>query len=251
MNQLLFSDRIKKESSGFMRIGVFDSGIGGLTVLKKIREAYPNNDYIYYGDNKNVPYGNKTKEQLITLGKNCIQFLKEKNVDFIIVACGTLSSNCTKELKEEFPNLSNITDSTFKFFNESSYQKIGVLATPATISTHVFKTHLKNNVIEVSCPLFAEYIEKGLINNEEFQRAMESYLEPLKDVDAIILGCTHYPFIENEISEFYNNKIPIFNMADFILPIIKENQGNSSVQIYFSDPKKELIEFAYQFLNIE
>lgn len=234
-----------------MRIGVFDSGIGGLTVLKKIREAYPNNDYIYYGDNKNVPYGSKTKEQLIELGKNCIQFLKEKQVDFIVVACGTLSSNCTQELKEEFPNLSNIIDPIIDFFNDSSYQKIGVLATPATISSHAFQTKIKKEVVEVACPLFVEYIEKGLTNTKEFDQVKKEYLQQLGEVDSIILGCTHYPLIQDQIKDFYQNQVPTFNMADFILPAIKENQGTGSVQIFFSNPKEEILAFAQQFLKNE
>ena len=124
-----------------MRVGLFDSGIGGLTVLKVLMDKYPSNDYIYYGDTKNVPYGDKSKEELLDLARSNINFLISKNVDMIIVACGTVSSNCLDILVKEYDiPIISIVKPTIDYLNNSMFNNIGVIATHATINSHIFKT---------------------------------------------------------------------------------------------------------------
>ena len=128
-----------------MRVGVFDSGIGGLTVLKKLKEKYPLNDYIYVGDNLNVPYGIKSKKELLKLSIDIIEFLINKKVDVIVIACGTVSSNVYKELKEKYKiKIIDIITPTINYLKKSNYKNILVFATKATINSHIFKNNIEN-----------------------------------------------------------------------------------------------------------
>ena len=145
-----------------MKIGLFDSGIGGLTVLKVLKEKYPYNEYIYYGDTLNLPYGNKSPKELLTLAYKDIEFLINKKVDLIVIACGTISSTCFKTLKKECPvPLVSIIDPTINYLNNSNYNNIGVIATSATINTHIFKNNIKKNVYEIETPELVSAIESN------------------------------------------------------------------------------------------
>ena len=212
-----------------MRVGLFDSGIGGLTVLKTLLKKYPNNEYVYYGDTLNVPYGNKSKEELLDLAKKNIEFLISKNVDFIIVACGTVSSNCLDYLKENYsiPIISVISP-TIEYLNNSNYSNIIVIATNATINSHIFKNNINKNIYEVATPKLVNIIESG--NYEELDGVLHEYLDEYKDkVDAIVLGCTHYPIIKDYISNIIN--CDIIDMSEYI----EIEEGTSkSLEIYFS-----------------
>ena len=134
-----------------MRIGMFDSGVGGLTVLKAFLKKHPNNEYVYYGDTKNVPYGNKTKEELLKLSTGIIKYLESKNVDIIIIACGTVSSNIYEELKQvtKIP-LYSIIEEIPNYIEEKEYKHVTVMATSATINSHIFKQKIKVSVKEIS-----------------------------------------------------------------------------------------------------
>ena len=137
-----------------MRIGVFDSGVGGLTVLKEVIKKYPNNQYFYFGDNINVPYGTKTKEELFCLASNIIEFLLTKEVDMIVIACGTVSSNIYSQLvlKYDIP-MFNVIDATINYVNNSNLENIGVIATDMTVKSKVFEK-LNKKVISKACPFF-------------------------------------------------------------------------------------------------
>ena len=212
-----------------MRIGIFDSGMGGLTVLKNLLDRYYNNEYIYYGDTKNVPYGNKSIEELKVLSSNIIDFLISKNVDMIIIACGTISSNISDYLRNKYSiKIIDIISPTIKYINESNYNKIGVLATHNTINSRVFSKNTNKDIKEVECPLFVPIIEKN--QYDKLDECLEMYLNNLKDRDLIILGCTHYPIIKNEIQNYLKDST-ILNMADNISIL---NGEKNSVELYFS-----------------
>ena len=128
-----------------MRIGVFDSGIGGVNVLSSLIKKYPNNEYIFYGDTKNLPYGDKTKKELFNLASKAIDFLLTKNVEIIIIACGTVSSTCYKKLKEKYDiPLFDIISPTIRYLKKSSIMNIGVIGTKRTIESNVFAINGKN-----------------------------------------------------------------------------------------------------------
>lgn len=217
-----------------MTIGLFDSGIGGLTVLKNLKERYPHNDYVYYGDNINIPYGNKTKEELFQLSSKVVEFLISKKVDLIIIACGTISSNCYNDLKNKYKiTIIDIITPTIKKIKENNYQDITVLATTRTINSHIFKNSLPNiKVQEIECPTLASLIENRKYNEIDIDKYLRNSIS-----DNVVLGCTHYPLIKHKINK------NCIDMADNI--VLDINQGNSSIEINFARLDKDI------YLNIK
>lgn len=214
-----------------MKIGVFDSGIGGLTVLKKLTDRFPNNEYIYYGDTKNIPYGDKSIDELKILSSNIIDFLIKKQVDMIIIACGTISSNLSNYLKEKYTTkIIDIITPVVNYLNNSNYKTIGVIATQATINSKVFNNSVNKDIIEQACPKFVPLIENNNLN--KLKEYFNIYLKNLNNCDLIVLGCTHYPIIKKEISEYLNNNIKLLDMAECICDI--PNDGVSKIDLYFS-----------------
>ena len=211
-----------------MKVGLFDSGIGGLTVLKTLIKKYPNNEYIYYGDTLNVPYGNKSREELLVLSKNNMEFLISKGAELIIIACGTVSSNCLDYLKASYniPIIS-IVSPTIEYLNNSSYNTIGVIATNATINSHIFKNNLLNkNVIEIATPELVPIIENNKF--DELDMVLHKYLDGI-NIDVLVLGCTHYPLVKDKIRSIIN--CDIIDMSEYV----SISEGNTKgLSIYFS-----------------
>lgn len=225
-----------------MRIGVFDSGLGGITVLKELIKYHPKEEYIYVGDNKNLPYGEKSKDELLRLSTKIINFLIEKKVDLILIACGTVSSNIYDELKEKYKiPIFNIIDTTVIKIKESNIKNLAVLGTPATINTHIFKDKLKNlNVTEISCGAFVSLIEDKM--DEKFKWLyIDQYLKRIKNdgIKDIVLGCTHYPLLQEDIKNYLGD-VNIYNMGEILADSIYLKEGISSLEIYFTDNNIEI-----------
>lgn len=233
-----------------MKVGIFDSGIGGLTVLKNLYKHYPNNEYIYYGDTLNLPYGNKTKKELEELSSKDIEFLISKNVDIIIIACGTVSSNCINYLKNKYHiPIYDIITPTINYLNNSNYQNIGVIATNATIDSHIFKNNVNKNIYEIKTPDFVPLIEEN--NTKSLMNTVDKYLNEYKNkIDILVLGCTHYPLIKDNITSYLNNQIPLLDMSELLLDKLKNN-NTSNINIYFSKLNKTTINNTKNILNIE
>jgi len=227
-----------------MKIGLFDSGIGGLTVLKVLKEKYPYNEYIYYGDTLNMPYGNKSPKELLTLAYKDIEFLINKKVDLIVIACGTISSTCFNILKKECPvPLVSIIDSTINYLNNSNYNNIGVIATSATINTHIFKNNINKNVYEIETPELVPAIESN--NYDEIRKLLHKYLNKyINKIDCLVLGCTHYPIIIDYIRDILPSNIKIINMADLVVL-----DNNSNIQIYYSKISNNIMNNTKKILN--
>lgn len=169
-----------------MKIGMFDSGIGGLTVLKEFIKKYPNNHYIYYGDTKNLPYGTKEKEELLKLVKPIISFFAKQKVNLIIIACGTISSTCFSELKKmtTIPIYDIITP-TINYLNHNNYKSLAIFATNRTIDSHIFKDKLiAKDVLEIKTPEFVPMIE----NNKLDLSIIKNYCSQVFNHDILILG---------------------------------------------------------------
>jgi len=221
-----------------MRIGVFDSGIGGLTVLKRLIEEYPNNEYIYYGDTKNNPYGSKTKEELLKLSCNIIDFLLQKKVDLIVIACGTVSSNLADTLKNKYDiKIIDIINPVINYINKSNYKKIGVIATEATVNSNIFKS-INKDIKLVACKHFVPIIENNSYN--ELDKYINEYLRELKDRDLIVLGCTHYPIIKDQIDKYLGENIKLLDMGE-CLPQITNDGINRKIELYFSKLDDKII----------
>lgn len=214
-----------------MRVGVFDSGIGGLTVLRELINEYPNTKYIYYADTLNLPYGEKTKEQLLEIGKSIIEFLDSKKVDVIVIACGTCSS--LVDYYREFTEtpIFDVITPTVEYV-KNHYKNVGLIATKSTIDNKVFENKLISkgiNVKATSCPSFVPFIEglDSTYNIEELNILKESNLE------GIILGCTHYPLLKDEIEEYLG--IPSIVMGKCVTTLIDlPNNDTGNIELYLS-----------------
>ncbi len=205
-----------------MRVGIFDSGIGGLTVLNKLSSKYKNNDYIFFGDRINIPYGEKSKKELFDLSSKIIDFLISNEVDMIVIACGTVSSNCYKELLDKYKNINivDIISPTVNYINNKKIDNILVIATSKTVDSHIFKNLLKDkNVYEKACPFLVDMIE----NNKDIK--LEECIND-KKYDYVLLGCTHYPLIKDMI------KNKTIDLGDIIF--LESNSGTGSIKLYFS-----------------
>ena len=222
-----------------MRVGIFDSGIGGLTVLRELIFKYPHNQYFYFGDNTHMPYGSKSKEELKKLSQNNIDFLLSKNVDIIIVACGTVSANLGSYLKRKYQiPIYDVISPTIKFLNNSNFNKIGLLATEMTIKSKVFDK-VKKDLFSVACPLLVPLIEA----NKDTTVELQEYLKKLpKDIDALVLGCTHYPILIDQIKREIPN-VNIINMGQILCEDLNIFSGKETkIRLYFGKVDHQLIE---------
>lgn len=198
-------------------IGIFDSGLGGLTVLQEYINQMPNEDYIYFGDNARVPYGSKSKETIIEYSRQIVRFLISQNVKMVVIACGTASANAFEELKKEFDiPIQTVIEPTAKAIKDN---KIGIIATRATILSKAWENaiHKYNPNCETSskaCPLFVPIAEENLENTEISKLAVKMYLSDFidKKIENLILGCTHYPLLINDIRDFLPEKIKLTNI---------------------------------------
>ena len=203
-------------------IGVFDSGIGGLTVLNKLKENIKDEQYIYLGDTENFPYGEKTKEEIIELSRKNIKKLLEKNTKMVVIACGTATSQALDIMQKEFEiPIIGIIEPTVEYVSTLKLEKIGIIATTGTIRSGVWEKKLKEkmpklNVVNKACPLLAGIAEEGKATSKESLDAVHEYMEIFKenDVDTIILGCTHYPIYDTIIRNEFEYKVNLINTAD-------------------------------------
>ncbi len=190
-------------------IGVFDSGLGGLTAVKELRRLMPEEDIVYFGDTGRVPYGSRSRETIIKYAQQDAAFLKSKQVKMIIAACGTVSSVAADVLaSQDLPFTGVLRPTALAAASVTKNGKIGVIGTTATIRSGSYRRELNQidpslSVFEQDCPLFVPLVENGFLEGDEVTRLIaERYLAPLKQagVDTLIMGCTHYPIIRGEIS---------------------------------------------------
>lgn len=193
------------------KIGVLDSGIGGTTVLDKMVELLPNEEYVYYKDTKNNPYGEKSEEELYKIVKEIVTFLiNKKNCKMIVLACNTATTKCMKKLRKEFPDMLFVgTVPAVKVACDNNYKHTLVLATPATIDSERMAELVKDNkkddqeMILYPCPGLADAIEKG--KKDKITQILKELKQKMQDkkIDSIVLGCTHYPLIKERIASFF------------------------------------------------
>ena len=191
-------------------IGVFDSGLGGLTVVKAMKKLLPNESILYFGDTARLPYGVKSKELVIDYSNQIVKFLIKKNAKMIIVACNTATAMALEELKYNFKNIpiiGVIEPGSIQASLDSINKKIGVIGTVATIKSRAYNYALKSidnsiNVFSKDCPLFVPLVEEGMVDGEAVNLIVEHYLASFKNnIDTMILGCTHYPLLEPVIKK--------------------------------------------------
>ncbi len=240
-----------------MILGIFDSGLGGLTVLKEVLVNNSFDRIVYYGDTARVPYGDKDIDTLRKYARDDITFLLEKKCDEIIVACGTVSSTVLNEIKDDYDiKISGIIDAACKgAINVSKNKKIGVIATSATINTHVFKNNLKGyDVYEVACPKFVPLIENNLIDSKQMDDYIDEYLSIFKkeNIDTLILGCTHYPLLANKINKYFGGKVSLVNSGTVLSKEVNKIEYKvPKVDFYVSGDLDSFENNASRFLDLD
>lgn len=203
-------------------IGVFDSGVGGLTVVREMIRQLPNENIVYFGDTARVPYGSKSQNTIIRFSEQIIRFLKKKQVKAIVIACNTASALALEAVRDEFdiPILGVVIPGARAAVEATENLKVGVVGTDATVQSGMYTKiiHGMNpdiTVIEKACPLFVPLVEEGFKEHKVTQEIIDYYLDSIKktDIDAMILGCTHYPLLRSKIRAYMGDKIQIVNPA--------------------------------------
>jgi glutamate racemase len=212
-------------------IGVFDSGIGGLTVVKRIASYLPQEDIVYFGDTARVPYGSKSNETVIDYGLQDAKFLMNKNIKALVVACNTVSSVALDQLKKTFdiPIIGMIEPGARMASLESKNKKIGVIGTRATISNQAYSRKIKRNdpslhIFERACPLFVPLAEEGWIKHKVTYEIAEEYLSEFSKIgiDTLVLGCTHYPILAEVIQAVVGKEVKLIDSGIAAAESVKE-----------------------------
>ena len=249
-------------------IGMFDSGIGGLTVLKEVKRLLPNEEIIYLGDTKRFPYGSKSKDAIIEASRNCIKYLIEKNVKLIVIACGTATSQSLEVLKKEFDiPIIGIIEPTVDYLqkNVKSKETIGVIATQGTIRSKAWEEKILEKLenVEVKSEetqLLSTMAEQGWINNKVAKNTIKEYMKCFKKINRLILGCTHYPLFELLIRKELNKKVDIINTGEKVANYLKEHLQDKNIEnnneikgytIYLTDKETNFSNVASKLLEQE
>lgn len=250
-------------------IGIFDSGIGGLTIVKAIHNLLPQENIIYFGDTQHTPWGDKSKATIQHYALKICDILLEHKCKTIVIACNTASAVAYKEIKHHVKGISviNVIDPVVDFISSKfSNANIGLIGTKQTIASnnYVEKIQKKTNHIQVQAlatPILVPLIEEGLANSLPAKLILNMYLEnvQLKNIDALILGCTHYPLLKKHIEEFYSHKIPIIDSTDLTASCLQQTLQQHNLQnkqpikaeqtFYLSDHNPHFVKLAKLFFN--
>ena len=246
-------------------VGVFDSGVGGLTVAREIARQLPDENIIYFGDTARVPYGSKSQNTIIRFSEQIIRFLRTKEVKAIVIACNTASALALDAVRDEFeiPILGVVIPGARAAVEATRNKKVGVVGTDATVQSGMYTKVIHKmapdvTVIEKACPLFVPLVEEGFKEHAVTREVIEYYLESMRstDIDAMILGCTHYPLLRSKIRDYMGDKIQIVNPAYETAMDLKkllhemdmENDGSDSrhsrYSFYVSDAAEKFRRFA-------
>lgn len=258
------TDKPAKESP----VGVFDSGIGGLTVAKEIIRRLPKENLVYLGDTARVPYGTKSSRTVITYSESNAKFLLSKGIKLLVVACNTASAVALPSLRwdYEIPVIGVIEPGARKAARVTETGKVGVIGTPSTIRSNAYLKALENIAPEIevyskSCPLFVALADEGWTDGEVPELIAKRYLETLKeqDIDVLILGCTHYPILKSTIQKIMGRGVTLVDSAEEtaweIERVLEENKiANTksdcpSREFYLTDVSETFVSVAGRFLG--
>ncbi len=217
-------------------IGIFDSGLGGLTVVRTMMKQLPEYDIVYFGDTARTPYGSKSRETVIGYSFENTEFLIKMGAKLIIIACNTASSVATHKLSEKYnlPIFEVITPAIENALSATRNHKIGVIGTRATINSNIYEQKIMEkkpeaHVYSNACPLLVPLVEEGWLSKPETRMIVKKYLHPLKgkQIDTLILGCTHYPLLKDIIQHKIGKQVKIIDSSISIASQIKSYIQNS------------------------
>jgi len=251
-------------------LGVFDSGLGGLTVVRELIRQLPSEDIVYYGDTARVPYGTKSRRSIIGFSKENTKILLKHKVKMVIVACNSSSSYALELLRKEFrvPIIGVISAGAQKAATLTQNNRVGVIATSATIASGQYVKTIKHykkdiKVFSKACPLFVPLVEEGWFTKPVTLEVAKNYLESLKKsgIDALILGCTHYPLLKNTIQKVMGKKVVLVDSAKEVAREVKQLlietdrrrilKRKARYKFLISDRPQEFKRIAKNFLGTE
>lgn len=233
-------------------IGIFDSGLGGLTVLRVLAQKFPNESFCYLGDIARLPYGNKSPETIKKYGLQILRFLKERNVKAVVIACNSASTIFLDEHEwEGMPILNVIAPGCEAALSASEDKRIGVLGTAATVHSHAYKKTLLDSddqasIIEKACPLLVPLVEEGLVNDAITQAVIERYVSEIKEaaIKTVILGCTHYPVLKEDFHAVLGRDVTLIESGEvltqrlnelFDTKVITRSNGDREIKVCITD----------------
>jgi glutamate racemase len=249
-------------------IGVFDSGIGGLTVVRAIRAALPGEEILYFGDSARVPYGSKSPETVLRFTRECVSFLSRRGVKLLVVACNTASAVALPHLEGELaiPLIGVIHPGVQAAIHRSRRGHIGVIGTEGTVASGAYRRALEESghaveIHECACPLFVPLAEEGWIEGDVPLRVARTYLAPLleHDIDTLILGCTHYPLLRGVIAEIAGGGVELVDSAEETaretaaqlrrLGLTQPRASGGGCRVFVSDRPRRFAEIGESFLG--
>lgn len=249
-------------------IGIFDSGVGGLTVLREVEKVLPREEIIYFGDTARVPYGTKSAETVTRFSVENVEFLMKHDVKLVLVACNTASSLSLKFLKRCFrvPIIGVIEPGAKNAVNITRNNRVGVIGTNATVSSGAYEKAIKKissrvSVYSRACPLFVPLAEEGWTDKDVTRKVASIYLAPLKknNIDTLILGCTHYPILKSAIAFFMGKKVSLVDSAEEAAKeardvldaggILNNAPGRKKHKFFVSDEPVHFIKIGGRFLK--
>ena len=238
-------------------IGLFDSGIGGTSIWKEIHQLLPNENTIYLADSKNAPYGQKSKDEIIQLSFKNTEFLLDQNCKLIVVACNTATTNAIKELRDKYDvPFIGIEPAIKPAATNSQTQKIGILATKGTLNSELFYKNVEKfqdiTIIEQIGYNLVTLIENGEMNSPEMRDLLKKYLTPMieQNIDYLVLGCTHYPYLIPQIQKIIPKNIKIIDSGEAVARQTKSilenkvgfrNSLEKSIQIFYTNANPKVL----------
>lgn len=253
--------------AGEAAIGIFDSGLGGLTVAQQVMQALPREHLIYLGDTARYPYGNKSAEIVRRYAIEDAQFLVDKGVKMLVVACNTVASTAMDALCEQFdvPIVGVIEPGASRAAAQTRNRKVGVIGTEATIASGAYTRALKQRIPKVevytrACPLFVPLAEEGWVDNEVAERTAAAYLNSLRrsGIDTLLLGCTHYPLLEQVIARVMGKNVTLVDSARTtaaaVADTLKEHglgrgRGEGSISFFVTDTPDRFVKVGSRFMG--
>lgn len=249
-------------------IGVFDSGVGGVSVLRELVRLMPRENYIYYGDSRNAPYGGKTLEEVRRLTEEKVLYLLEQDVKAVVIACNTATSADVSILRQHYPDIPiiGIEPALKPAVLSASGPKVLVMATPMTIREEKFRCLLEQyqeqaKIYPLACPGIVEFVEQGELHGERLHGLLEPLLSPYCDmgIDAVVLGCTHYPFVREAIAEILPGEVRFYDGGPGVaretrrrlgdIGMLRKAQNQGQVVFENSLEDAERLELCRQLLN--
>ncbi len=236
-----------------MRVGIFDSGLGGLTVLSALLEVSSGAEFFYLGDTARVPYGIRSTDTVKRYATECTLFLKNFDIDLLVVACNTASARAADHLRELFPDLEifDVITPAVEKVVQSSHRRIGVIGTPSTVGSGVYKKRIEErrptaDVLQKATPLLVPLVEEGLTEGPIAEEVLLHYLKGWRGkIDTLLLGCTHYPLLKGTIKKLFPEWVVVDSakpLAEKLKPHLKRG-GPNKVYLHFTDRTAFLEEF--------